>query len=241
MMVHRLLLLLLSVALAAGITFPTPISLVSADGTHLAAAWGAPAKATRGVLFVHQAGRTKEDWSFLADKLYHDGNVVLTVDLRGHGANRTATPAELTEADYQAMQTDVTAALAHLEAKGVTRVCIIGAELGANLAINAGVADPKVVSVVLLSPGMEIKGVIASDAVQRFGARPVALVAALDDRYGAHSAQTMDATALGEHTLKLLDSGGKGVKMLNADPTLEGWIVGWVGQHWEAPKAAPKP
>lgn len=228
----RILLLLVSMAFAASISFPAATTVVSADGTRLAASWGVPAKSTRGVLLLHQSGRTKEDWSFMADKLYHDGDVVLAMDLRGHGANVGKVPTELKPADYQAMQADVTAALAQLKAKGVTRISIVGAELGANLAINAAVADPQVVSVVLLSPGMELKGIIASDAVKRYGARPIVIVAALDDGYGAHSAAALDGTAQGEHELKLIEVGGKGVKMLNRDPSLEGWIVGWIGTHW---------
>lgn len=232
MIVRLILAAVVSAALAAGLGFPAATTVVGADGTKLAAAWGVPAKSTRGVLFLHQSGRTKEDWSFLADKLYHDGNVVLTLDLRGHGANKARPPVELTPADYQAMQGDVTAALAVLKAKGVKQVSLVGAEVGANLAINAAMADPAVVSVVLLSPGMEQKGIIASDAVSRYGKRPLLLIAALDDPYGAHSAAALDGTALGEHELRLIETGGKGVKMLNQDPSLEGWIVGWIGRHW---------
>ena len=195
-----------SAAFAAGLSYPSPVSVVAADGTKLAAALGVPPKATRGVLFLHQSGRSKEDWAFLADKLYHDGDAVLALDLRSSGANRAKPPVELTPADYQAMQGDVTAALALLKSRGVKQVSLVGAELGANLAINAAVADPAVVSVVLLSPGMEIKGIIASDAVKRYGARPLAMVAALDDPYGAHSAASLDTTAAGEHELKVIEA-----------------------------------
>lgn len=231
----RVLSFLVAAALAAaGITFPTEASVATPDGAKLAAVWGIPAKSTRGVVFVHQYGRNKEDWQFLAEKLYRDGNAVLAVDLRGHGANLAAGAPELAAADFQAMTGDVGAAIAQLQARGITRVCLVGAELGANLAVNAAVDNPAVVSLVLLSPGMEYRGIIAADAVKRYGARPVALVAGTDDVYGARSAATLDATAVGEHTFQLLDAAGKGTKMLNRAPTLEGWIVGWIGTHWGA-------
>lgn len=231
-----LLSLLLAVAHAAS-TFPTQVSLTTADGVALHAAWGAPSKATRGVVFVHMSGRSKEDWQLVADKLYRAGVQVLTVDLRGHGANATpvAAGALPPTPDYAAMVGDVRAAVAFLRAKGVTHVTLVGAELGANLAVNVAADDPGIVDLVLLSPGVDVKGVIASDAVRRYGDRPLLIVASQDDTYAARSASVLAGSATGLHELIMLDKAGKGTTMLNRDPTLESRILGWVQSHWTPP------
>lgn len=239
----RVLLLLLAVALGgpakpAKAPAPTPAVVHTADGLSLEASLSVPAKATRAVLFVHQNGRNRADWDTLAAAFLRDGVMVLSFDLRGHGAQRKDPPVELTDADYQAMQGDVASALALLKEKGAQRIAVVGSELGANLAINAAVAEPTVVSVVMLSPGVELKGIIAIDAVQRYGARSLALVASADDMAGDRAVATLAPKAQGPHDVLRLESAGRGVKMLMRDPSLEGWIVGWVGSHWEIPGRA---
>lgn len=232
--------LLFAIAQAAT-PYPTPVTLTAADGTAIHAIAGVPAKADKGVVFVHTAGRAKEDWQLVADKAFRQGLMVAVPDLRGHGSNVSGTPPTLTPQDYASMVGDVRAAVAHLRAQGAKKIAIVGAELGANLALNAAADEADVVSLVLLSPGLDYKGVITPDAIRRYGARPVLLVASKDDAYGARSAQALDAQAKGEHRLEVYEAAGKGTKMLNREPGLEGMVLGFVQSHWTAPKAATPP
>lgn len=231
-------------AATAGLAFPAATSVTAADGVALAASWGVPNKATRGVVLVHQSGRNKEDFSSLGAALARDGNAVIAVDLRGHGGNvpAGATAPELAPADYAAMIGDVRAAAQALAGKGVKTFSFVGAELGANLVLNAAVDDPAVASVVLLSPGLDYKGIIASDATYRYGKRSLLLVASDDDTYGSKSAGLLAGRAQGPHEYRLLEGAGKGIKMFNREAALEGYVVGWIGSHWVLPQeAAPAP
>lgn len=229
--------LFLAAAALAGATYPKPATVTAADGVRLAASMAVPAKATRGVVLVHQDGRAKEDWDALAKVLFGNGYAVLAIDLRTQGANaREGTPTAA--ADYAAMQTDVAAGIAHLKAQGVKTLALVGAELGANLVVNAAISDPSVSSLVLLSPGLDIRGIIASDAVPRYGNRPLLLIAAADDRAGTKAAAALDARAVGEHEFRLLERGGRGAQLLLRDPSLQGVIAGWIGARWE-PSAPP--
>lgn len=238
-MAQLLLLFLLSAAHAAGVAFPTTTSVTTTDGQRLAASWGMPAAATDGVVFVHMAGHTKEDWASLADKVYRQGVAVVMVDLRGHGANLGgAPPAPLADADYAKMTADVSAAVAYLRAKGVARVSLVGAELGANLAINVAATDPAIAAVVLLSPGQQVKGVPATDATRSYGARPLLLVASNDDAYSARSVGALAAVASAEDPLKLYDTAGKGTKMLVREPMLEPIVTGFLKRVWSMPVPA---
>lgn len=227
---------LLVAAALAGSSYPRASTVTAADGVRLAASMTVPSKASRGVLFIHQDGRAKEDWDALGKALLGEGNAVLAIDLRTQGANAREGQVT-TPADYLAMQGDVAAAIAQLKAQGVKSIALVGAELGANLVVNAAIAEPAVVSLVLLSPGLELRGIIASDAVPRYGARPLLLIAAADDRAGTKAAGVLDAKALGDHEFRLLERGGRGAQLLLRDPTLQGVIAGWIGAHWVA--AAP--
>lgn len=241
---RALILVLTALAASAGIPFPAVTSVSSASGSPLAASWGVPNKATRGVVLVHQLGRNREDFSSLAAALVRDGNAVLTLDLRGHGANvpAGATAPELLPGDYAAMVADVHAAGQVLKAKGAQTLTFVGAELGANLVLNAAVDDPSVVSVVLLSPGLDYKGVITSDATYRYGKRSMLLIASDDDVYSTKSSGILAGRAQGSHEFRLLEGAGRGIKMFNREPALEGYVVGWIGSHWVAVEpAAPKP
>ncbi len=232
---------LVSLALAgapAKSSFNT-VTLTSADGHVLSASLGLPKAAKYGVVLVHQGGRNKEDWLSIADKLYGDGVAVIAVDLRGHGASAPLAQSPPTPADYAAMVGDVRAAIDRLEAEKITRLAVVGAELGANLVINAALDESAVVIVAMLSPGLDYKGVITSDAVKRYGPRTLLLVAAADDTYGAKSAAILDGSAQGQHEFRLLEAGGRGMKMLSAEPALEGWLVGWIGTHWSTGESAP--
>jgi acetyl esterase/lipase len=135
------------------------------------------------------------------------------------------------------MTSDVRAAVALLRDKGAKRVAIVGAELGANLAVNAAAEDPDIASIVLLSPGLDYKGVVSNDAMKRYGPRPVLFVASNDDSYGARSATVLDGFAKGVHQLQLFEAAGKGARMFNHEPMLEGQVLGFVNANWVA--AAP--
>lgn len=233
-----------AVAMAAGVAFPTPIALNTLDGKVLQANVGVPANTVNGVVFVHMAGRNKEDWHGVADKLYRQGLLVLTIDLRGHGANVSGAPPTLTGADWIAMTEDVAAGVAEVRKRGAQKVALVGAEAGANLALLAAAADPTITSVALLSPGLDYKGLATGEAAKRYGPRPVFYAASRDDTYGLRSATALDSVATGPHTLQVFDKAGKGTAMFNREPTLESLVLGFLNTSWTvavAPAAAAPP
>ncbi len=222
-----------------GTPWPTPVPIAVEDGTTVAADWALPANATNAVVLVHMNGRNRQDWNAIASTLARSGVGVVTLDLRKHGANVVAgSGGEVTPADYLDMLKDVRAAVQFIEGKGVERVILVGAEVGANLAVNVATEDPKVVGLALLSPGLDYKGIIAADAVTRYGNRALLIVVSNEDAYAAKSALVLDGTAKGEHEIHVLENAGKGTKMFNREPALEGFVVGWISTHWKAGVAA---
>ena len=212
-------LLLLSAAFAA-----TDIKLTTSDGVALHAVSQVSPGAKRGVVFVHQEGRNAEDWRFLLDRVSKAQFTSVAPDLRGHGGS-TAT---ITDADYPKMIEDLRASTAWLRKQGVNEVTCVGAGVGANLCAQAAASDPNMVNLVLLSAGMNIKGVTAGDAVQRYGDRPILIVASNDDAQARATANVLNNVAVGQKQLEMMPGSARGTKMLNDNASLEGLILSWV-------------
>jgi dienelactone hydrolase len=220
-------------------TAPTPTPLPSTDylglgiegndGVTLFGAFYAPesSEPRPGVLLIHQLGGQKEDWATFADRLREDGYAVLSLDLRGHGES----DGEFEPVDPDLLTDDVLRAWAVLEAQpevDPARTAIVGADVGANLALRAGAAQPEVQAVVLLSPGLDYRGIETEDAIVDYGDRPVLVVVSEDDAYAAESAGELVALASGRPTFTLYPDAGHGTEMLAARSDLAPLILGWL-------------
>lgn len=202
------------------------VVLTAEDGVPLVGTYWAtaPDRPAPGVLLLHMVGRTRGDWTRLARRLQAEEYAVLAIDLRGHGESGG-------KQDYPAMMKDVAAAYTWLrqqEAVAPDAVVLIGASIGANLALNFAAEEPSVRGLVLLSPGLDYRGIQTEAAMQRYGARPVLIVASEEDGYAASSSRTLDARALGPHQLKMYKGIGHGTDMLSASADVEDLIVQWL-------------
>lgn len=215
-----LALLLVAVAAAA-----TDVQIKTADGQTLRAASEPVPGSKHGVVLVHGEGGTAGEWSYLASRLAKSGLPSLAPDLRGHGKNPKK---ELTEADWKAMTADVEAAVAWLRRQGVDELACVGASLGANLCAQVAARDPEIQNLVLLSPGLNLKGVTAGDALQRYGDRPVLIVASAEDAQAKTAATVLVNAATGQKQVEMLQNAGRGTRMLNQNANLEGLVLSWV-------------
>jgi pimeloyl-ACP methyl ester carboxylesterase len=208
-------------------TAATPVSLTATDGSTIYAVSNVAHKSSKGVLLAHMLGRDSSDWESLTKRLSAVNLTTLAIDLRGHGKSSKA-GTTLGEDDYKNMVQDLEAGAAWLRSKGITDITCIGASIGANLCARLGAKDLEIVNLVLLSPGLNHKGVTSGDAIQAYGDRPVLLVAAEDDRFGPRSASILEDVAKGQVHYELLNEGGHGTKMLTRDAKLEGVVLSWV-------------
>ncbi len=199
-----------------------PISLKTTDGVTLSA--DASGNGTHGVVLLHADDGDRKVWSELAETLAKSDCTVVAVDLRGHGASKGT----LDDAAYPKMVEDARAAITYLEGKGVKDLHIVGAELGANLALAATAAIDDVDTVTLMSPALSAKGLKVSAALGGIGRRPVLAVASRDDASGARAAQLIHDKATGPKHLAIYDGSAKGHRMLNTAPALEGLVLSWV-------------
>ena len=205
----------------------TDVDLATSDGVSIKGTYYRPAATDApGVVLLHMLGRKRGDWDAFARQLQDAGYSVLAIDLRGHGESGG-------KREWGKMTMDAAAATDFLRARPEVdpeRIVIIGASIGANIAINYGAEDPDVVGVALLSPGLDYRGVKTAEAVKAYGDRPLFIAASSEDKYAAESSRTLDGLAQGPHQLLILKNQGHGTQMLGKDNGLEEAIFQWLAE-----------
>ena len=210
---------------------PGPALFNAADGTPLAATFYPPvSQPAPGVLLLHMLGGSKADWEPVARTMQQQGLAVLAMDLRGHGQSGGAQDWTKAPGDVRAGW-DWMVSRPEVDAK---RSAIVGASIGANLALIVGANNPDVVTVVALSPGQDFRGLQPAGVLKNFGERPVLLVASQDDGYSYDSVRQMVSLApLGE--AYYFAAAGHGTFMFS-DPSLEPLIIDWLQRYTGALK-----
>jgi dienelactone hydrolase len=222
---------LLLLLLAADAPAAQRVTIRTDDGVTLAGTWYEPAsRPGPAVILVHMLNHSRREWDALAQRLASEGIGALAFDLRGHGESGPATAAAASQSEYAAMVLDVRAARRYLAQRAdvqQTRVGIIGASIGANLAALEASADATIASLALLSPSGDYRG-LRIEAAARKIKRPMLLVAGDDDPYASRSARELQKDGAGPRELLILKQAGHGTVMLSRDPTLAGALVDWL-------------
>lgn len=169
------------------------------------------------VLLLHMQGRSPLDWDEAASQLADAGVSVLALDFRG---------AE----DAGGYAADVRGAKAFLRSRPEAlsgAIGVAGASIGANVALIDAADDPAVVSVALLSPGLDYKGLRIEGAMKKYGARPAFLVASTKDPYAARSIRHLATIGPGTREVRLDETVAHGTVLLARNPALIGALVDW--------------
>ena len=187
-------------------------------------------------LLLHMMPATKESWAAFGESLSNVGWTALAIDLRGHGESRVAGDRrldhkEFTNGEHQAKMKDVDAAARWLEkTHGVktTRLALVGASIGANLAIAYAASHPDVPAVVALSPGLNYRGVSTPEQVKALGPRQKLLLAAsAEDEYSFATIKELQKLKKGA-LVREFDGIGHGTAMLDHAPPLVAETVAWL-------------
>lgn len=207
------------------------IKLATEDQVSLAATYY-DANSEKAVILLHMFGMTRQSWKDFATFMQSKGYNVLAVDLRGHGQSLTKNNQKISyisfsDQDFQDMTKDVKAAKEYLVKQGAENISIIGASIGANLAIIYATQDKDIEKIVALSPGLNFKGVKPQDPAKKL-TMPVLLVASEDDPYSAMTIRTLDGVMHNQHELKIFKNADHGTKMLSKEPDLKNIIVNFL-------------
>ncbi len=212
-----------SPAVAAG----TRVTFTSTDGTALAGElFEASARPAPGVVLVHMLSRHKGDWHGLPDQIRDAGITTLTIDLRGHGGS-SGSPGDL-----PAMVQDVRAAVRWLASRPNVRpdaIAIVGASLGASLALLGAVDLPQVRALGLLSPSLDYRGLRTDTAlVKRLGARSIWLAASSEDPLALRTLRDIAAENSGPREQLVSSEAAHGTVLLDRDDSVGRSLVDWL-------------
>lgn len=231
------------------------ITFQTTDNVTIVGDWIAGDPKKPAALLLHMMPADRTSWRPLSLKLSEAGIGSLAIDLRGHGESVTQTEVldsartilvpersrgatqnvlnykTFTDAEHQASRLDIDAALAWLKSNGcdASRVVVIGASIGANLALDAAARYTEIPKVVMLSGGLDYHGVLTEPAAKKSNVNcQMFLVASADDDYSLESHRTL-ATILGPRaTVKEFQNAGHGTTMFASEPKLLDDIVTFV-------------
>lgn len=182
-------------------SMPEKVQFTTSDGVTIVGTY-TPGSAPKAVLLLHMLPATKESWDPIVPRLVAAGFHTLAIDLRGHGESRVRGDEaidyrEFSDAEHQASRKDVDAALVWLQAKGITqdKIGVVGASIGANLALDALSRYVRLPTAVLLSAGLNYRGIETRPAARnlRLG-QSVFFVGGEGDIQGTESAADMANT-----------------------------------------------
>ena len=226
-------------AAAAG---PRDIAIPIADGADLIATiYPVAAPAPPGLILIHSLGSDRNEWTPLARYLAREGYLIVTYDLRGHGAGQGVPEGPQTsfhtfkEDDWLALVEDISAAKEALLDHGADpkNIGLIGADLGANAALLYALADTQIQATVLLSPGLSYKGLDLEGAMERLGRRPLLILVSEGDSYSAATGARLKREAPGYCELRVYPGSAHGADLLAAVDTAMGQIHLWLSDILE--------
>ncbi|MEK7465033.1 MAG: hypothetical protein AAB591_01295, partial [Patescibacteria group bacterium] len=167
-------------------------------------------------------------------------------DLRGHGESQGGPPGaslakggpngykNFSDAEHQASRLDAEAGVEFLKSKGIESVYQGGASIGANLALQylAEHADAK--AALLLSPGLDYRGVTTESAARSLKpGQSVYYIASRDDQYSADTIQRLyDVTPSGvRKEIKFFETAGHGTTIFEREPAFMDELAGWLANR----------
>jgi pimeloyl-ACP methyl ester carboxylesterase len=202
---------------------PLNVTVTGAQGLDLIGTYTPAGEAAApAVLLLHMYGTDRRSWQPLVEGLAAAGIASLAIDLRGHGDTGGSE-------DWELAQQDVAAAFEWLRTNpdvDPSRVGVVGASIGANLALVQAASHPDdVAAAALLSPGMDYFRVKIEGLAQAASGVPLFLAASEDDRYSAETVRSLAGEAPGEHTPTVFDGASHGTDMFASHPELADQLI----------------
>ena len=181
------------------------------------------------IILLHMLNNDHTSWDKFAEKWYSLNYTVIAIDLRGHGKS-SGSWKEFNAKDFNDMLLDVKEAKEFGLLEKKSKFVIIGASIGANIALNYAAKDNDIKGVALLSPGLDYRGVKIDSAALNYGQRPILLVASEDDKYSADTVKELNSKLVGKKKLIMYKAAGHGTDMFS-EPKLEEEIIEWLKEN----------
>lgn len=178
------------------------------------------------VVIVHDWGGSLDRWVDIAERLQGHGFGVVLFNLRGHGGS-TSAYYYFTDEQVAALREDVELALHFAYGRAGGAVHLLGAGLGANLAVAAAAVEGAD-RIVALSPGIVYRGIDIREAIAELDPASLLLVASQEDVYSVRSIRELQHLTEVQPESRLLSNAGHGVWILLRQPASIEMIARWL-------------
>ncbi|MBI4450292.1 alpha/beta fold hydrolase [Candidatus Uhrbacteria bacterium] len=208
--------------------------MTTSDGVRIAGHWYPVTKQKGWALLLHMMPAAKESYGQLAEELERRDIASLAIDFRGHGESQggQAGYVRFSDAEHQMKIHDVAAAVDWLREQGArdAATVLVGASIGANLALQYLADHGAIPAAVLLSPGLDYRGVKTEPLARRVASSQRVLLAAggEDDDYSTETVRAL-AMIMGDRaTTRKFANAGHGTTMFQREPTLLIDVADWI-------------
>jgi len=231
-----------SSTLSPATTSMETVNFTTEDGVTIVADWYQPAQEPRAaVLLLHMMPATRKSWEGLIKELIAVDFAVLAIDLRGHGESIKSDWGSLdytkfTDSEHQASRLDIIGAINFLKEQGFSkeRIAIGGASIGANLALDYASRNKEIKIVVLLSPGLDYRGIETQPLIEKLSQNQSVFIAvSKEDSYAFNSSKILAQGLKIKKELKILEGAGHGTAMFEKEPKLKEDIVTWLKSTYQ--------
>jgi dienelactone hydrolase len=209
------------------------IAFKTRDGVRITGNYFKPQiKHAPAFLLLHMMPATKESWNDFASIIQKNGYAALAIDLRGHGESTDMNGIKLDykefkDEEHRSSMNDIASAKEFLSGQNgidMSRIAIAGASIGANLALWQASIDKDVRLIMLLSPGLNYRGIMADELAPKFKGH-VYILASEGDTKSADSSRKLAGIFSGETKLDILKGDLHGTNMFN--PEIMNDILKW--------------
>lgn len=213
------------------------IYFITKDGVKIVADLYSVSNPIGWLVLSHMMPATKESYSDLAQRLQNLGYESLAIDLRGHGESDGGPNGftQFSDSEHQKSIFDLEASVDYLiKNRGAVaeKISFIGASIGANLSLQYISEHPEYKTAILLSAGLNYKGIKTEPMVKKLkvGQKILFVGAKDDERSGGNNVEMnqklYDLTPAGiEKKIQIYDSGGHGTDILKNQPELMNLII----------------
>lgn len=209
------------------------VTFQTTDGVTIVGDFSIPVGAKKTVLLFHMMPATRVSFAGLAEALNKANFATLAIDLRGHGESTAQGSKKLdyknfSDAEHQASKLDIDTAMNFLKSKGFEeeKIFFVGASIGANLALDAMYRYIGTLRGVLLSPGLDYRGVKTELAIKGLAnTQKVWIIAAEGDAYSADSTRTLKNINPDVAEITIFSGAEHGTNLFKTESELIGDIV----------------
>ncbi|MCI0711452.1 MAG: alpha/beta fold hydrolase [Chloroflexi bacterium] len=181
------------------------------------------------VLLMHHGNAVKEKWLPFIPMLTEANYAVLTVDVRGFGETGRGENAPTAEERISDAQRWVDW-LREQDGVDPERINIVGASIGGDIGLNIMAQDEGIVSITVLSVGLEVEDITTAPAVEQI-TRPIYFITGREDEVGLEAVQELINHVQGEMLISIHDTSMCCTFLIDFVDGVDADIVAWLDRH----------